>query len=83
MGHVKGIGCYLKGNEEFETGRPCGQSCTGNDCGHDVGSVLKVGWGMEVIKTRGTCYESRRSEEWCQAWRIADGFRGIMEDSKV
>ena len=62
MGHVKGVDCYLKVNEVFETGRPCDQSCIGNDCGHDVDSVLKVGWGMEVIKTRGTCWESRKSE---------------------
>lgn len=32
----------------------CDQSCIGNDCGHDVDNVLKVGWGMKVIKTRGT-----------------------------
>lgn len=52
---LKGLAFILKAMRSFKQGGHVIIVTLENDYGHSVDNVLKVGWGMEVLKTRGTC----------------------------
>lgn len=56
---LKGLAFILKATRNFKQGGLVIRVILENDCDHSVDNGLKMGWGEEVIKTGGTCWESR------------------------
>lgn len=54
---LKGSASILKATRNFKQGGLVIRVTLENDSGHSADNGSKMGWGEEMIKTRGTCWK--------------------------